>query len=83
MNEEKKIVGIGYNGMPNGCHDDVLPWSRDSEDWLETKYPYGEFIKEKGLLVSVTIFFTFFNEMKDIVSKVFHRKYSCRNTRHY
>ncbi|XP_030836349.1 deoxycytidylate deaminase-like isoform X1 [Strongylocentrotus purpuratus] len=40
VNEEKKIVGIGYNGMPNGCNDDVLPWSRDSEDWLETKYPY-------------------------------------------
>nr|XP_054755502.1 deoxycytidylate deaminase-like [Lytechinus pictus] len=40
VNEEKKIVGIGYNGMPNGCHDDALPWSRESEDWLETKYPY-------------------------------------------
>lgn len=40
VNEEKKIVGIGYNGMPNGCSDDVLPWSRNDEDWLETKYPY-------------------------------------------
>lgn len=68
MNEEKKIVGIGYNGMPNGCNDDVLPWSRDSEEWLETKYPYGEFIKEKGLLQS---FSQFGKEMRDIVSKEF------------
>jgi len=41
VNKEKKIVGIGYNGMPNGCSDDVLPWQRTSDNWLETKYPYG------------------------------------------
>ncbi|XP_071481683.1 deoxycytidylate deaminase-like [Diadema antillarum] len=40
VNEEKKIVGIGYNGMPNGCSDDELPWTRTHDDWLETKYPY-------------------------------------------
>ncbi|XP_078494177.1 deoxycytidylate deaminase-like [Ciona intestinalis] len=39
VNDENKIVGIGYNGMPNGCHDDELPWSRTGE-WLDTKYPY-------------------------------------------
>ena len=39
----KKIVGIGYNGMPNGCSDDELPWARHSEDELDTKYPYGKF----------------------------------------
>ena len=26
VNKEKKIVGTGYNGMPNGCPDDSLPW---------------------------------------------------------
>lgn len=41
VNEDRKIVGIGYNGMPNGCSDDELPWSRNSEDELDTKYPYG------------------------------------------
>lgn len=41
VNEEKKIVGIGYNGMPNGCSDDILPWARTAEDYLDTKYPYG------------------------------------------
>jgi Deoxycytidylate deaminase len=39
VNEEKKIVGVGYNGFPIGCSDDDLPWEREGE-WLETKYPY-------------------------------------------
>lgn len=42
VNQENKIVGIGYNGMPNGCDDDLLPWSRSADDRLDTKYPYGE-----------------------------------------
>lgn len=42
VNGDRKIVGIGYNGMPNGCSDDELPWERHGEDELETKYPYGK-----------------------------------------
>lgn len=42
MNTENKIVGIGYNGMPNGCSDDLLPWRRTAESKLDTKYPYGK-----------------------------------------
>ncbi|TUH21924.1 Deoxycytidylate deaminase [Bagarius yarrelli] len=38
--QENKIVGIGYNGMPNGCDDDLLPWARSADDHLDTKYPY-------------------------------------------
>ncbi|CAD5124643.1 DgyrCDS12911 [Dimorphilus gyrociliatus] len=41
VNDENKIVGIGYNGMPNRCSDDELPWNRIAEDTLDTKYPYG------------------------------------------
>ncbi|XP_016336856.1 deoxycytidylate deaminase-like isoform X2 [Sinocyclocheilus anshuiensis] len=41
VNQENKIVGIGYNGMPNGCDDDLLPWSRSADNKLDTKYPYG------------------------------------------
>jgi len=41
VNKSKKIVGIGYNGMPNGCDDDEMPWDRTG-DWSNTKYPYGE-----------------------------------------
>uniref|UniRef100_A0A3Q3XAG3 Deoxycytidylate deaminase n=1 Tax=Mola mola TaxID=94237 RepID=A0A3Q3XAG3_MOLML len=40
VNQENKIVGIGYNGMPNGCDDDLLPWSRSADNQLDTKYPY-------------------------------------------
>merc|ERR1740122_458388 len=40
VNEEKKIVGIGYNGMPRGCPDDSLPWGKEASDPLETKYMY-------------------------------------------
>nr|XP_033327733.1 deoxycytidylate deaminase [Megalopta genalis]XP_033327735.1 deoxycytidylate deaminase [Megalopta genalis] len=40
VNNEKKIVGVGYNGMPIGCSDDDFPWSNKSENYLETKYPY-------------------------------------------
>jgi len=40
VNNEKRIVGIGYNGFPRGCSDDELPWSRCAEDELDTKYPY-------------------------------------------
>jgi hypothetical protein len=36
----QRIVGIGYNGFPIGCGDDVLPWARRGESALQTKYPY-------------------------------------------
>lgn len=39
VNNQKKIVGLGYNGFPIGCNDDKLPWERTG-DFLETKYPY-------------------------------------------
>ena len=42
VSPEHKIVGIGYNGMPNGCSDDELPWNRTAESRLDTKYPYGK-----------------------------------------
>ncbi|KAM9363193.1 deoxycytidylate deaminase-like [Symphorus nematophorus] len=40
VNQENKIVGIGYNCMPNGCDDDQLPWARSADNRLDTKYPY-------------------------------------------
>ena len=42
VNEDKKIVGIGYNGMPLGCDDDVMPWNRDGDSVLDTKHAYGK-----------------------------------------
>ncbi|MDO4690380.1 MAG: dCMP deaminase family protein [Fusobacterium sp.] len=39
VNEDKRVVGIGYNGLPRGCEDGEFPWEREGE-FLETKYPY-------------------------------------------
>jgi len=39
VNSKKRIIGIGYNGFPIGCSDDLLPWDREG-DFLDTKYPY-------------------------------------------
>ena len=44
MNKKNRLVSLGYNGMPNGCDDDKLPWNRDlnsvNMDPLQTKYAY-------------------------------------------
>ena len=39
VNEEQRIVSVGYNGMPTGCDDDLMPWEREG-DFLDTKYPF-------------------------------------------
>lgn len=39
VNTDKKIIGVGYNGLPLGCSDDEYPWDR-SGNFLETKYPF-------------------------------------------
>ena len=44
VNTDKRIVGIGYNGMPMGCDDDLMPWGRTG-DLLDTKYPFGKLSK--------------------------------------
>lgn len=39
VNENNKIIGSGYNGMPNGVDDGHVPWAREGP-YLETKYAY-------------------------------------------
>lgn len=39
VDNDKKIIGIGYNGLPIGIDDDLFPWGKDGE-YLDTKYPY-------------------------------------------
>ena len=38
VNKNKRIIGLGYNGMPSGIEG--LPWSREAESIKDTKYPY-------------------------------------------
>ena len=40
VNDRKKIVSVGYNGMPTGCSDDEMPWEREGDSPLDTKYPF-------------------------------------------
>ena len=40
---KNKIIGIGYNGFPNGCNDDGYDWSR------ENKYLYVCHAEQNGL----------------------------------
>ncbi len=39
VNQDKRIIGIGYNGLPKGCSDETFPWEKDGS-FLDTKYPY-------------------------------------------
>ena len=38
--ESKKILSLGYNGMPRGCGDDVFPWAKNNKKYEDNKYPY-------------------------------------------
>lgn len=38
VDSDNKVVSIGYNGMPRGIDDDLVPWGHG--DGLESKYLY-------------------------------------------
>lgn len=40
VDQERRIVGIGYNGLPNGISDDNFSWERLTPDNINSKYPY-------------------------------------------
>ncbi|CAD5218837.1 unnamed protein product [Bursaphelenchus okinawaensis] len=66
VDENKIIVGVGYNGMPRGCEDDEMPWGKDSEDPLENKYYYvchaemNAIVNKKDSVSNATIYVTLF-----------------------
>ena len=37
---DNKVVTMGYNGMPIGLSDDIMPWGRSGETELDSKYLY-------------------------------------------
>ena len=65
VNEQKIIVGVGYNGFPIGCDDDKLPWDREGS-WCETKYPYvchaelNAILNSRGNLHGATLYVALF-----------------------
>ena len=38
VDENKKVVSIGYNGMPSGCDENQLSWNKG--EGLDSKYLY-------------------------------------------
>ncbi|XP_014224634.1 deoxycytidylate deaminase [Trichogramma pretiosum] len=40
VNEDKKIVGVGYNGMPVGCSDEEFSWSKNTNNGSDSKHLY-------------------------------------------
>ena len=52
VDEDKKIIGIGYNGFPMGSSDDDLSWDKTGE-YLDTKYPYVVHAELNAILNSI------------------------------
>ena len=52
IDEDKKIIGIGYNGFPMGSSDDSMPWDKEG-DFLNTKYPYVVHAELNAILNSI------------------------------
>ncbi len=48
VDENKIIVGLGYNGFPRGCSDDELPWDREG-NFLDKKYAYVVHAEENAV----------------------------------
>mgnify|MGYP001214860971 FL=1 len=53
VNQQNKIVGVGYNGLPIGLSDDEFPWVKQG-DFLDTKYPYVCHAELNAILNSIT-----------------------------
>lgn len=53
VNADKRVVGIGYNGLPKGCDDDIFPWENKGET-LDTKYPFVVHAELNAILNSTT-----------------------------
>ncbi|MCI8271392.1 MAG: dCMP deaminase family protein [Erysipelotrichaceae bacterium] len=53
VSPEHRVVGIGYNGFPNGCDDDEFPWEREG-DFACTKYPFVVHAELNAILNSTT-----------------------------
>jgi len=49
---KNKIIGTGYNGPARGIDKESIPWDREAEDILETKYPYLMHAERNAILNS-------------------------------
>jgi dCMP deaminase len=52
VDKDNKIIGTGYNGLPNGCSDDDFPWG-NTGSYLDTKYPFTCHAELNAILNSI------------------------------
>ena len=66
VNQDKRIIGIGYNGFPRGCSDEEFPWGKEDTNRLNTKYPYvvhaeaNAILNSSSSLKGATVYVTLF-----------------------
>lgn len=53
VTEDKRIVGIGYNGAPKGFDDKDFPWARKG-DFLKVKYPFVVHAEANAIMNATT-----------------------------
>lgn len=74
VNSRNRIVGIGYNGFPYGCSDELFPWNKD-KGFLDSKYAYVVHAEPNAILnateplINATLYVTLFpcNECAKLV----------------
>lgn len=65
VDDDHRVVSVGYNGMPKGCNDDDFPWAREGSV-LNTKYAFvvhaelNAILNSKGPVAGCTIYVSLF-----------------------
>jgi dCMP deaminase len=52
VDDHRRIVGLGYNGMPRGLSDDLMPWAKHNSNPLFNKYKYVTHAEVNAILNS-------------------------------
>jgi len=64
VNQDNRIISTGYNGMPNGCNDSIMPWDRaeglKDKNWYVVHAEMNAILHSKTDLNSCKIYVTLF-----------------------
>lgn len=50
VNDDNRVVGVGYNGFPFGCSDDSFPWTKDTQNPIDSKHMYVVHAEENAII---------------------------------
>uniref|UniRef100_T1GFP9 dCMP deaminase n=1 Tax=Megaselia scalaris TaxID=36166 RepID=T1GFP9_MEGSC len=53
VDDNNRIVSIGYNGFPRNCHDDIFPWTKDNDDPIDCKNMYVVHAEANAILNAI------------------------------